>query len=66
MSVLVWTVIAIDEDHGGYFAHKVYGPPDRNPAWDKACTELPAGQSPIAMFKGDFAHTVVTEKNKEE
>ena len=64
----VWTVIVNPEDHDGYFARKMYGPPDRGPAWDQAVAHFGQELSewPIAMFKGDFAHTVVTESNKEE
>lgn len=64
--MLVWTVIAEDEDYDGYFAHTMYGPPDRSPAWAQAVKDLPAGQHPIAMIRGDFADNVVTENNKED
>ena len=64
----IWTVIVNPEDYDGYLARKMYGPPDRSPAWDKAVTDfgLSYGEWPIAMFRGDFADNIVTEKNKED
>ena len=61
----IWTVIVNSEDHG-YLAHKMYGPPDRGPAWDLAAVHFgqELGEWPVAMFRGDFADHVVTEENK--
>jgi hypothetical protein len=63
----VWTVIVDDED-AGYSAHKMFGSPDRIPAWDQAVNSFgqELGQWPIAMIRGDFADVVVTEHNKED
>lgn len=63
----IWTVIVNPEDYDGYDAVKMFGPPDRMPAWDKAVADFgqELGWWPVAMFRGDFADNIVTEHNKE-
>ena len=56
----VWTVIVVNVFNGEYSAHKMYGSPDSEPAWDQAVEEWKT-YKPIAMFKGDFAGAVNRE-----
>lgn len=64
----VWTVIVNDEDYDGVFAYRMYSGPDRIPAWDQAVKHFgqERGRWPLAILRGDFADTVVTERNKED
>ena len=64
----VWTVIVNDEDYDGVFAYRMYSVPDRLPAWNAAVKAFgqERGQWPVAMLRGDFANTVVTDRNKED
>ena len=63
----VWTVIVVNVSNGEYSAHKMYGSPDSRPAWDQAVEGQPGKTyKPIAMFKGDFAEAVITERDLKE
>ena len=63
----VWTVIVVNVFNGEYSAHKMYGSPDSEPAWDQAVEDQPGKTyKPVAIFKGDFAGAVITERDLEE
>jgi hypothetical protein len=62
----VWTVLCSvcptcrDYDYSTPTAHTMFASPDSNAAWTKA--EQRWGTAIIAIWKGDFARQVVTEK----
>lgn len=58
----VWTVLQLNHSTGKHEASTLFGSPDRPDAWEKAEKLGGSDTTVVAIWKGDFAREVVTEK----
>ena len=62
----VWTILQLDQSTGGVHASTLFGSPDRPDAWEKAENLAGPEVTVIAIWKGDFAKEVCTEKPQKD
>jgi hypothetical protein len=58
----VWTILQRNHYTGKHEATTLFGSPDRPVAWREAVKQAGTGGTVVAIWKGDFAKEVVTEK----
>jgi hypothetical protein len=62
----VWTILQYNQSTGDMHASTLFGSPDRVDAWEKAEKLADWECNVVAIWKGNFADEVVTEKPKKE
>ena len=58
----VWTILQLNRFTGKHEATTLFGSPDRPVAWQEATEQVGMDFIVIAIWMGDFAKEVVTEK----
>jgi hypothetical protein len=58
----VWTILQLNRFTGKHEATTLFGSSDRPVAWQEATEQIGVDFILIAIWKGDFAKEVVTEK----